>query len=366
MLVGNGGIGIEARGHDSDDDRAYCLNNKSREYIVLYLKSVRRLSMALVTDSTGLVWLEPKHIDMMTIEADVLATSIDATAAKYRLTAAEWREVAEGVGQMYHKGARIDSALLNAVVNLALTPHALSLPAYCTVKEAREIDALIFNASPDVEGIKKAISHIVFDPRMRAIQLMGRFMKVPLFAEFGYLIDAATLSYFRGNIPSAFMTLVPIIEGILLRWQGYPAPGMSKPSFQDTKDFVANTATREPHPALPIFFDSWAAAATEIINTNLYRHTADGPAVDYFNRHLALHLLADVTFGTRDNVLRLFVLIDLLSDLYICEKRSKDPRFSVKEEELDPHVKAYKSALASQADTGQPEKILAATHARCK
>ncbi len=191
-------------------------------------------------------------------------------------------------------------------------------------------------------------------------------MKVKPFDEFAYLVDAATLSYYRGNIPSAFMTLVPVIEGVLLRWQGYPAPGVNKPSFQDTKNFVANTATREPHPALALFFDSWTEAAVEIINTNLYKHTAGGPAVDYFNRHLALHLLDDATFGTKDNVLRLFVLIDLLSDLYICEKKIKDPRFNVKNEEIDPHVKAYEAALASRGNPNQPERVLAATHARCK
>lgn len=322
--------------------------------------------MPLTTDAAGLVWLEPKHIDVKTIEADVLATSIDATTAKHGLTPAEWREVAEGVGQMYHNGATIQPALLNAVVNLALAPHALSLPSYCTGKEAQNIDSLLFQAVPDVEGAKKIIASIVFDPRMRALQLRGRFMKVKPFDEFAYLVDAATLSYHRGNVPSAFMSLVPVIEGVLLRWQGYPAPGMKKPGFEVTKNFVANTATREPHPALALFFDSWAAAAVEIINTNLYRHTAGGNAIDYFNRHLALHLLDDVTFGTKDNVLRLFVLIDLLFDLYICEKKIKDPRFDAKNEEIDPHVKAYKAAIASQEDPNQPEKILAATHARCK
>lgn len=321
--------------------------------------------MALHTDADGLVWLEPKHIDVKTIEDEVHTTSIDATTAKYGLTPAEWREVAEGVGQMYHNGATIQPALINAVVNLALAPHALSLPSYCTVSEAQDIDSLMFKAVPDVEGTKKIIASVVFDQRLRALQLRGRFMKVKPFDEFSYLIDAATLSYYRGNIPSAFMTLVPVIEGVLLRWQGYPAPGVIKPNFQDTKTFVANTATREPNPALALFFDSWVQAGVEIINTNLYKHTHRGPAIDYFNRHLALHLLDDVTFGTKDNVLRLFVLIDLLSDLYLCEKKTPDPRFATKDEEIAPHVKAYKAALASQGDPGQPEKILAATHTRC-
>jgi len=81
---------------------------------------------------------------------------------------------------------------------------------------------------------------------------------------------------------------------------------------------------------------------------------------------LALHLLDDVGFGTKDNVLRLFILIDLLSDLYVCETRIVDPRFAVDNEEIHGHVMAYNTALSSQDDPYQSEKILAAAHARCK
>ncbi len=93
--------------------------------------------MPLMTDAGGLVWLEPKHIDVKTIEADVLATSIDATTAKYGLTPAEWREVAEGVGQMYHNGAGVQPALLNAVVNLRLPLMRCASPPTARLRTRR-------------------------------------------------------------------------------------------------------------------------------------------------------------------------------------------------------------------------------------
>lgn len=125
--------------------------------------------MPLTSDAVGLVWLDPKHIDVKSIEADIVATSIDAASGKYSLTSAEWRKVAEGLGQMYRQGAGVDPTLLNAVVNLAFFPHALSLPSYCTWEEAKEIDAIMFQSVADMEGAKKIICNIVFNPRMRAI-----------------------------------------------------------------------------------------------------------------------------------------------------------------------------------------------------
>jgi hypothetical protein len=204
------------------------------------------------------------------------------------------------------------------------------------------------------------------NPRIRALQLVGRFLKLPPFDEFGYLIDAAALSFYRGNIPSAFMTIIPVIEGLLLRWQGYPGTSTKKPTFSETLDFVHNLATQQPIPLLPLFYDSWTVAAETILREHLYRHTNNGPAIDHFNRHLALHLLDDQTFGTQDNVTRGFLLIDILSEIFICERRLKDPRWETTLDEEAPHYQAYMNALQSQAFSENPENILRMVHAKCR
>lgn len=324
--------------------------------------------MPISHDASGIPWLEPKHIDLRVIAADLDKMPPDAVAAKYAFSPVEWRETATEMAALYRQGAalKVRDDMVNAAVNSALATHALCFPPYGTAGDLYTVNDLLSKTPPDLAAIQKVIFSLVMHPSTRSLQLVGRFMKLAPFDEFSYLIDAATLAFYRGNIPAAFMTIVPVVEGVLLRWQGYPGKLASKPSFGDTLKFVAATATRQPIPLLPLFFDSWAQAATAIITGHLYRHTGAGPAVDHFNRHLALHLLEDQKFGTQENVTRAFLLIDILSELFICENRMKDPRWDTGLDEDKPHRAAYVAALLSQAFRDQPERVLAQFHPKCK
>jgi hypothetical protein len=322
--------------------------------------------MPLIIDANDVPWLEPKHIDLRLLAADLDKLGLDVVAQKYQLTGEEWRLVANGLGALYQRGAvnLANTASLNAAVNRVLAPNALCFPQLGTAGELAKMDALLKAVPPDIAAAQKLIFEIVMDPRLRSLQLVGRFMKLPPFDEFAYLVDAAALSFYRGNIPSAFITIIPVVEGVLLRWQGYKG-GANKPTFPMMIQFLKDTSVRQHLPSLPLFFDSWLETTVRIVDTHLYRHTKTGPAIDHFNRHLALHLLEDQKFATRENIMRAFLLVDLLSDLYICEKRILDPRFSTKLEEENPHTLAYRQALASQGEAGHPERILA-IHARCQ
>lgn len=321
--------------------------------------------MPISYDANGIPWLEPKHIDLRDLAVDLDKLGVDAATQKHQLTSAEWREAASTMSTIWRQGAGRQD-IIHASVNSTLAAHALCSPPYGTVKNLEDIADLLNKTPPDIEGCQKLILAIVMQPAMRALQLVGRFMKLPVFEEFAYLIDAAALAFYRGNVPAAFMTILPVVEGVLLRWQGYPLTLANKPSFGQTVSFVRDTATRQPLPLLPLFFDSWAESAARIISDHLYRHTGSGPAVDYFNRHLALHLLEDQKFGTAENVTRAFLLLDVLSELYICEKRIRDPRWDTKSEEGDAHRKAYSIARISQGSQGQPEKVLRQFHPKCR
>jgi hypothetical protein len=322
--------------------------------------------MPITIDAAGVPWLDPRHVNLNTIVADLDTMPIPQVTTTHAITPAEWREIAAELPALYGAASPARNDVLNAVVNMALGPYALCVPSFATRPELNQINTLVTAPTVNTAALHRAVGDIVMQPRLRALQLVGRFMKLQPFDEFAYLVDSAAISFYRGNIPAAFMTVIPVIEGVLLRWQGYPGVLAAKPKFSDTLTFVTNTTTRQLYPLMPLFFDSWAAAAAGIIRDHLYRNTNAGPAVDYFNRHLALHLLEDQTFGTRENITRAFLLLDILSDLYICENHITDPRFGTKYDEEAGHFAAYKSALASQDSSDQPEKILAKTHAKCK
>ena len=324
--------------------------------------------MPISHDVNGTPFLEPRHTNLRQIAVDLGKMEPDAVGRKYSLTGPGWREATTEMAALYRQGAGLPGRrdLINAAVNNILADHALCFPPYARATELHTVSDLVNQVPPDIASAQKLIFSIVMDPGMRALQLVGHFMKLPPFDEFAYLIDAAALSFYRGNTPSAFMTIVPVAEGILLRWRGYPDTLAQKPSFRDTLKFIADTATRQPLPLLPLFFDSWVQAAATIIREHLYRSTRSGSAADHFNRHLALHLLEDRRFGTQANVAGAFLLIDILSELYVCEKRMRDPRWDTEHLETQPHTTAYTNALRAQATNGQPERILTQTHAKCQ
>ena len=108
---------------------------------------------------------------------------------------------------------------------------------------------------------------------------------------------------------------------------------------------------------MPTFFESYVKTADEIFKNHLYRNSTDGPAHGHFNRHLALHMLQNKNFYSHENVMRVFLLLDLLSEIYLCEKHIADPRWDTKGYEAQPHEQAYNMALMQQ-DSEAPEGIL--------
>lgn len=315
-----------------------------------------------IDEVDGVKWIEPNHVKL-----DDLLCRLKNNEAPSDIKNAlsitddnDWTSVARKLFDLWkaEEPHPDGNDLLLANINQKLAPYALSFPVYGTGGEAKEIQTILDDNSPDISKVTKIVFAAVMQPRMRALQLVGRFNKIPLFKEFAYFIDSATVAYYRGNVVAAFLCLIPIIEGILLRWQGYPGRLSEKPDFKKTKNFIGKTIYRQPVPYMPTFVESYIYAADEILKNHLYKKTTDGDAHEDFNRHLALHMLDQKKFYSHDNVMRAFLLLDLLSEIYICEHHIHDPRWNTTKEEESPYEKAYIQALLCQQLPGAPEHIL--------
>ena len=272
----------------------------------------------------------------------------------------DWNKVAKAIFNHWksHANHPDGSDVLVTKINEDLSKYALVFPVYGTTEEAENIQKLLKDNPPNIRAAENIIFATIMQPRKRALQLVGRFMKIDLFSEFAYFIDSATIAYYRGNVTAAFLTIVPVIEGIILRWLGYPETVDKKPDFEKIKKFIGRSIYRQPVPHLANFVESYILAANDILVNHLYKCTSDGAAHGNFNRHLALHMLDNKHFYSHDNVMRAFLLLDLLSEIYICEKRITDPRFNTLPEEEAPHEKAYILAIHQQQNCESPERIL--------
>jgi len=319
--------------------------------------------MLTETDSSGIIWLRPSNINCSEIAMKVLKS---ATAKEIRkdygsgLSESEWNKLVDAVRDIIrHQSSPLEkNERLVKDLNDKLSSYALALPITATMGEAQKVLALITDINNNLKSIISTFISIVMHPRLRALQLVGRFKKLEPFEEFCYVVEASTISFYRGNMVCSYLSILPAIEGIILRLLGYPSTTSQKPTFQEIKTYIEKSQLRQPFPLQLNFMDSWIQAASRIMKDHLYKHTKGGDAYDYFNRHLALHMLEDKTFCTPENVMRAFLLLDLMTEIYICEKRITDPRWRTTHKEEKPHLCAYLAAAGLRTVAQQPEALL--------
>lgn len=242
-------------------------------------------------------------------------------------------------------------------LNHKLADYALTVPTLASMHDFRNLEQLSIGMPSNEHKVFSIIEECTMCPRIRALQKKGRLETFKIFKEFSKLIDAATLSYYRQNYFSAYLTLVPVIEGILLRWLGFQGNG-KKPEFEDLRKFFRNSHVRQPCPGNPLFHEVYIKACDKILTEHLFRPSESGDAYSNFNRHLAAHLLRDSPFATKENSIRLFLLIDVMTEIYYYETFCKDHRFSIKKEEFAVDWEIYESLVQNQSLTFSPERAL--------
>jgi hypothetical protein len=249
------------------------------------------------------------------------------------------------------------SAEMDRIVglNTNLVNFAIILPITATISEF-EYAARLADLLPASESeLMALVERLTMQPMFRARQKLGRFEEFPYFKPVAKLIDAATLSYFRQNYISCYLTLVPVIEGILLRWLGYGG-GADKPEFEKLKKFFRNGYQRQPMPWNIQFHEIFSKGCGDLLEQHFFRDSLRGTAHARFNRHLAAHLLEDGTFATKQNCLRLFMLLDAMTEIYFYESRGDDPRFSLHHQQTDSFMMTLATLMIAQSSQS-PENI---------
>ena len=111
---------------------------------------------------------------------------------------------------------------------------------------------------------------------------------------------------------------------------------------------------RQPCPGNIQFHEIYAKACHQILNKHFYKPSTNGRAHADFNRHIAAHLLNDNQFATKENCIRLFVLLDAMTEIYLYESRGVDPRFSPQNNQTAKDASIFAEILLS-ASRQSPE-----------
>jgi len=247
-------------------------------------------------------------------------------------------------------GVEIDKIIQ---LNMRLSHFAIILPIISTISEFEYAVQLADLLPASESELMALVEKLTMQPMFRARQKLGRFEEFLYFKPVSKLIDAATLSYFRQNYISCYLTLVPVIEGILLRWLGYGG-GADKPEFEKLKRFFRNGYQRQPMPWNIQFHEIFSRGCGDLLEQHFFRDSSRGTAHARFNRHLAAHLLEDGTFATKQNCLRLFMLLDAKTEIYFYESRGNDPRFTLHHQQTNPYMLTLATLEVAQ-DSHNPE-----------
>ncbi|WP_284085625.1 hypothetical protein [Acinetobacter pittii] len=246
---------------------------------------------------------------------------------------------------------------INGIIQLnhQLLEYALSLPSTATLSDMVNVQQLISDMPANEHKIIDAFASIIMRPVSRVLQKKGRFEHFPPFKSFINIIESAVISYYRGNFIGSYLTLIPVVEGVISRWLGYCGTG-EKPTFDVQKKFFSNAYQRQPCPSNILFYDVFSKACDKLLTEHLFKNSQEGDAYSNFNRHLAAHLLNDSQFATRENCVRLFLLLDLMSELYLYEAHcGGDPKYSLGSEDMALELNEYDKLMAQ---LHSPERIL--------
>lgn len=253
-----------------------------------------------------------------------------------------------------------DQILAIIDLNEKLGDYALLLPIFTTNGELIAISKFVDNLPASENEIIKIIGQATLHPRLRALQKKGRIEKFEYFKVFAKLIDAAILSYYRTNFICCYLTLLPIIEGLIIRWMGY-SESDTKPEFEDVRKFFKNSPQRQPCPYNVLFHNVYVKACDKILNNHFYKPTTSGSSWANFNRHVASHLLNDNQFGTKENCIRLFILLDAMTEIFLYESRINDPRFNIRNEEIENDINLYGRVIFDNIKSTPEQTILGTT-----
>lgn len=266
----------------------------------------------------------------------------------------------KGIENRKYVSATSNDQILEIIgLNEKLGDYALLLPIFSTNGELKAIYDLVDNLPTTEDEIIKIIGRATLHPRLRALQKKGRIEKFEYFKVFSKLIDAAILSYYRTNFISCYLTLLPVIEGVIIRWMGYTETS-TKPEFEDVRKFFKNSAQRQPCPYNVLFHNVYIKACDKILNNHFYKPTTSGNSWANFNRHVASHLLNDNQFGTKENCIRLFILLDAMTEIFVYESRINDPRFNIRNDEIENDINLYGMVILENIKT-TPEQTMFGT-----
>ncbi len=179
------------------------------------------------------------------------------------------------------------------------------------------------------EEIENKIYLYLFNTEIRAKKRI-LYEQLEIFKPYLNIFDSAIFSFYNCNFIASYFTMVPLIEGVLSKWNGANFTSQHKP-----EQFVKNKCNDIQNKSRNNINDSdhiwsWYKFHCDLLIDNI-KEFFNNKNIE-FNRHSICHLKMNNIkyFESQKNSLRLFAIFDLIAEVYQYENPVKDEIVSVK------------------------------------
>lgn len=187
--------------------------------------------------------------------------------------------------------------------------------------------------------ISKILLPRIILPDSRALVMTALIMPTNHLKKYGHLIEQAFISLMRGEYISVIMILTPVLEGVLRSLSDFDF----RVDNTDDRKLINNLCGLDYNNEIasmthPYLFDEYVRCFVNIFNNVFYKEHQCAEENYYFNRHYILHLMGDGAFYTRDNAMKLIMLIDLLGYIISCNT-GQNIIFEKNKEDIDYKIR---------------------------
>jgi hypothetical protein len=217
-----------------------------------------------------------------------------------------------------------------------LKEKLLTIPPYPCVsgKMVKKLLDCLENPDPAWGGLDGEILRMVINPWQRAYQVEYRYKPSKVFEGSMRVIESATYDLMIGNYVCSYISLVPVVESVLREWAIEKSDEIESSKMKGdfkikvfSKNLVSyleeNNKQKNTNPK----FQRWLSNQIKYFEFMMdkvfylrFKDSEDGVHKE-FNRNRVLHLLDNVEDSRilRDNNTRIFLLLDIIAELYLCQ-----------------------------------------------
>lgn len=175
-----------------------------------------------------------------------------------------------------------------------------------------------------VNELNGILEKTAFHPNYRSYYV-SRTKDLPHFSKYSHHIERAIFQYYKEDYLSVVMLLIPLIEGILLSYDGWDFEE-NKGDRKGTENYIKNFEEGELEynaPPLQERRNIYGKHLAHLLRHRIFAGT-EKPDLTFehtvLNRHYIAHLLGTEHFYSKDDCHRLFALFDLMSEIIMLEE----------------------------------------------